>query len=1354
MPSILAAMQSADMKNAAAATMVRMLTCLLPLTKRLIVCAGLILALGTASAPAQQPNAPDAQKIDIYALFHHGKVKQAIQKLQAAIDAAASPIDKLMLRRSLLDMCATGDDWNCVARTIQDMLPTMASDPKLAPLYPEIVLYETKLMRRSGNDQYLLDLLKRGGAFAIANPASHPAQLAELQLVLHDFHFVNNDLKAAEQSFNSAILSLLLVDPSHTYEIAKIVIGLIGTLLDGRDIVSAMHLAVLCDEFIHGWLPRDNALFARYQMYRGQLFSFTHLHSMTLSNLQEASRLFERLDIAEDAKLHQMAVANSLSSAALVMDGKIHEAKALHAQHPLQRFKDSILHRGAFHSYGEFFFAVSDVLVHGLVDGAPIHWRPLFAQPPNWKLTELERVNLDSYRNFALGLLALGSNADEGSRLLIKAATQRIDNFESVLSTSFEGFQLPSLVDKIVIMFGLPGAAKRIDDDGVNFMLRAGEIVNRNHRHSLVDIASLLAAQPGHATRRNVHTYANLRSAKREWELDRIRMLLTGAPSGNQGALINEYTEAVEGLVRVKEHLGKDHARAAGLPTLASLRQRLSEGEAFVTYFPIFGSLGKLCVTRHTAKFASTRLDPDIMPQLQLLEFAVTATHPADAVLDAQFPVSAAININRALFGGLDDCLKPGTQVSVALLPEFASVPLAALLQESPPRKGEDFDLAKAAWLVKSLSFSLVISARHYLATTARDHRQSASRRYLGVGDPALAGPGANQLASVSAIRGGLKTRNGIADFKELPETAQELAAVAKFFAAPGADVLTRDRATEQALREKPLVEYDVLHFATHGLLKEELPGLTEAALLLTPGTADDKFDDGVLSASEIARLSLNASLVVLSACNTAKYEMVQASRGVQDLQAAFTIAGTPTLVASLWPIESATARDIAEGFFTEWRSGKRGAAESLAAATRTYLARTDAAHQHPRFWAPFVVVGDGAVRNAESARRPPAAHELQSVDGYAAGGEIVDAIGAGDDLILSMMAQWDGRKMNGILTRRTSRGAELWRIGSRDISTGKIATFGNEVFWLGHTTEDNPVPTVRFVDAKGDVVRTTRFPEFRGYGFQDLVVNAENIFIAAFPRGDNKGPGNEALLLVLGRDGELLKMIPIPIRESSSRFGSSAFIAVSGQRIAVATNAGAPPRLNFDRRTILGLPPTCYENASTTLHEIDSRTFTIVATRTVRNFRASSLLPVSGGLLIGGEALDNCGRDGVASIVRFRALGDAQPVWTDDGPFAGSVRGMAVAGKDVLAAVNRDRPLGIRLRNDKHTTDVGNRRFAERIDSAREASIVGFTADGRKLGARDMSAGLRISVQGVAPTLQGAIIYGSLGGVPAMTRH
>jgi CHAT domain-containing protein len=104
--------------------------------------------------------------------------------------------------------------------------------------------------------------------------------------------------------------------------------------------------------------------------------------------------------------------------------------------------------------------------------------------------------------------------------------------------------------------------------------------------------------------------------------------------------------------------------------------------------------------------------------------------------------------------------------------------------------------------------------------------------------------------------------------------------------------VLLGERATEEAFRSRPLAEYDVLHFATHGLVSEDIAGLADSALLLTPGEPNDPYNDGLLTASEIAKFSINARLVILSACNSAKYDANQATLGIHDLQTAFTVAG------------------------------------------------------------------------------------------------------------------------------------------------------------------------------------------------------------------------------------------------------------------------------------------------------------------------------------------------------------------------------------------------------------------------------------------------------------------------------
>ena len=106
-----------------------------------------------------------------------------------------------------------------------------------------------------------------------------------------------------------------------------------------------------------------------------------------------------------------------------------------------------------------------------------------------------------------------------------------------------------------------------------------------------------------------------------------------------------------------------------------------------------------------------------------------------------------------------------------------------------------------------------------------------------------------------------------------LPETGPELFALARALGGSRADdIWVRDRATETGLKNDPnLSDRRVIAFATHGLIADEIPTLAEPALVLTPPGEATAEDDGLLTASEIARdLRLDADWVILSACNTA----------------------------------------------------------------------------------------------------------------------------------------------------------------------------------------------------------------------------------------------------------------------------------------------------------------------------------------------------------------------------------------------------------------------------------------------------------------------------------------------------
>jgi CHAT domain-containing protein len=121
--------------------------------------------------------------------------------------------------------------------------------------------------------------------------------------------------------------------------------------------------------------------------------------------------------------------------------------------------------------------------------------------------------------------------------------------------------------------------------------------------------------------------------------------------------------------------------------------------------------------------------------------------------------------------------------------------------------------------------------------------------------------------------------------------------------------------------------------------------------------------EDGFLEAREIINLNLNAELVVLSACQTARGR-VAAGEGLIGMAWAFFVAGTPTTVASQWKVDSASTTLLMTNFHQlltsqESKSGARATkAEALRGAALRLL--SNAQYRHPFYWAGFVMIGDG----------------------------------------------------------------------------------------------------------------------------------------------------------------------------------------------------------------------------------------------------------------------------------------------------------------------------------------------------------------------------------------------------------
>ena len=167
--------------------------------------------------------------------------------------------------------------------------------------------------------------------------------------------------------------------------------------------------------------------------------------------------------------------------------------------------------------------------------------------------------------------------------------------------------------------------------------------------------------------------------------------------------------------------------------------------------------------------------------------------------------------------------------------------------------------------------------------------------------------------------------------------------------------------------RNKPptaLADYRLVYFATHGLVAGDVKGLAEPSLALTLPKQPTDVDDGLLTASEVAQLKLNADWVVLSACNTAAAEKPGAE-ALSGLARAFFYAGARALLVSHWSIDTQAATRLTTSTFAIMKSDPRlGRAEALRNAMLAYMNdKGSPLNAYPAFWAPFSIIGEGAAR-------------------------------------------------------------------------------------------------------------------------------------------------------------------------------------------------------------------------------------------------------------------------------------------------------------------------------------------------------------------------------------------------------
>lgn len=361
--------------------------------------------------------------------------------------------------------------------------------------------------------------------------------------------------------------------------------------------------------------------------------------------------------------------------------------------------------------------------------------------------------------------------------------------------------------------------------------------------------------------------------------------------------------------------------------------------------------------------------------------------------IDKRYPRydrAAAYRLYQRLIAPVADALPEGGRVYTVASGPIAGLPLAALVASAPqgePESGAEADLAATDWLARHYRFITLPSVSALALATREGGALPASRRpdLVAYGAPTLVGSG---KAAARGADGTLRKRGGIGvrgagltlasgdktmasvdklrRLDPLPGTVTELTRLSAAIARGGGVRLGRD-ATETAVKaDRDLPRAIAVVFATHGLLPGEMGTGSEPGLVLTPPGKASADDDGLLTASEAAALSLSARWVVLSACNTATpgVEAGASGESLSSLARSFLYAGAGNLLASHWRVaDDATAALTVEALANKNATPATALAMAMEAVRTGKRADGSAVEgwqphwAHPASWAPFTLV-------------------------------------------------------------------------------------------------------------------------------------------------------------------------------------------------------------------------------------------------------------------------------------------------------------------------------------------------------------------------------------------------------------
>ncbi|WP_204112393.1 CHAT domain-containing protein [Shimia biformata] len=415
--------------------------------------------------------------------------------------------------------------------------------------------------------------------------------------------------------------------------------------------------------------------------------------------------------------------------------------------------------------------------------------------------------------------------------------------------------------------------------------------------------------------------------------------------------------------------------------TRAEVQDALGEDEALILTLTGFYETYVWAISKDSADWTVVYMaESEIASKVKLLRqmLDVTSANRSAAALDDDISASVdefdrhlAHELYVQFLKPLEHVFGDARHLITVVDGPLTSLPLAVLVGDAPEGENNNADaLRDTDWLIRRYALTTlpnVSSLRALRRSAANLPTGGTSQPFVGFGDPIFRyrevapGEATGMIEEQAGFhgRGVFEKVSEVARLAQLPNTRTELRRLAQLTGVGDEALYLGAAASETAVKKADLSGAEILAFATHGLLAGGLDGLEEPALVFTPPETPSEDDDALLTASEAAELKLSAKLIILSACNTAGSDGTPGAEGLSGLARAFIYAGARSILVSHWPVDDYATSVLTTGMVGEMANGtSRG--EALRQSILKLMNDDDPRHTHPRYWAPFVLVGEG----------------------------------------------------------------------------------------------------------------------------------------------------------------------------------------------------------------------------------------------------------------------------------------------------------------------------------------------------------------------------------------------------------